>query len=155
MLDYTAIKDVVAICRDAEQGFRGASNAVKTPALKNLFERLSQERGEFADELLHAARSLNMDIPNPSGVGGMVHAGWMELKSVLSRNDERAILVETARGEEMSLKTYRDALNMALASGIREILQRQAASVQQSHDRIVSLRDGAGNQAPAPVEAAR
>lgn len=146
MLDYTAIRDVVAICRDAEQGFRGAANAAQTPALRNLFEQLSLERGEFATELLHVARSLNLDIPNPAGVGGMVHAGWIELRSVLGRHDERDILAETARGEDMSLKVYQKALAMSLADGVREVLQRQAAQVQQSHDRILKLRDGTAHE---------
>ena len=97
MLDYTAIQDVVSICRDAEQGFRGAANAAQTPALKNLFEELSFERGQFANELMQTARSLNMNVPNPSGIAGALHAGWIELKGVLSRHNEHEILFEVAR----------------------------------------------------------
>jgi uncharacterized protein (TIGR02284 family) len=142
MLDYTAIKEVVAICRDAEQGFRGAANAAHTPALKALFDTLSIERGEFANELVKVGRSMNMEIPNPSGIGGTFHAGWIELTGALSGHDEHAILRQVLRGEEMSVNTYRKALAMSLADGVRQILQRQAAQVEKSYNQVLSLRDG-------------
>lgn len=142
MLDYTAIKDVVAICRDAEQGLRGAANAAQTPTLKQFFDRLSLERGQFANELLQLARGMNLDIPNPSGIGGAVHAEWIELKGLLSRHNEHEILFDVARGEDWSLKAYRQALNLSLADNVREVLQRQAALVEKDHNEILRLRDG-------------
>ncbi|MGO9261048.1 MAG: PA2169 family four-helix-bundle protein [Bryobacteraceae bacterium] len=143
MLDYTAIKDVVAVCRDAEQRFRGASAAAPTPALKNLFAQLSLEHGEFAGELLQAGRSMGMDIPDSSGVGGTLHSGWIEIKAALSGHDERQIVEQAAHGEEICLTGYRQALAMSLADEVRAILQRQAARVQQAHNQILSLRDSA------------
>ena len=50
MQDYTALKEVIGICRAAEQGFRGAANSIKTPALRAMFEQYSQQRGDFANE---------------------------------------------------------------------------------------------------------
>ncbi len=70
MQDYTAVKDVISVCRDAEQGFRGAANAVKSPTLKALFEEYSAQRGRFATDLIRVARDLGMDIANPSGTAG-------------------------------------------------------------------------------------
>jgi len=50
--DYsTAINKVIAVCKDAEEGFRGAANAVKNPSLVSLFNRLSSQRAGFANEL--------------------------------------------------------------------------------------------------------
>jgi uncharacterized protein (TIGR02284 family) len=149
MLDYTAIKDVVASCRDAEQRFRGASSAAPTPALKNLFTKLSLERAGFADELLQAARGMGMDIPDSSGVAGTLHSGWIEIKGALTGHDEHRIVEEAASGEETCLTTYRQALAMNLAGEVRAILERQVARVQQSHDQIFALRDTA---AQTPVE---
>src|SRR5579883_2967097 len=136
MQDYTALKDVIGICRAAEQGFRGAANSVKTPSLRSMFEQYSEQRGEFADELIHAGRSLGLDIENPQGLSGMLHAGWMELKGALTGHSEHQILEETERGEDLSLKTYRQALNMSLNEEIRSILQRQVAEIESAHMRI-------------------
>jgi uncharacterized protein (TIGR02284 family) len=148
MQDYSAIKDVVAICRDAEQGFRGAANAVKTPALRTLFEEYSAQRGTFASDLLRVARNMGLDIPNPSGLAGVVHAGWMELKGVLSGHNEHQILVETARGEDLSLKSYRDALAMTISNELRAVLDEQFQQVRQAHSRIHNLRDSTAKTHP-------
>jgi uncharacterized protein (TIGR02284 family) len=153
MQDYTAIKDVVGVCRDAEQGFRGAANAVKSPLLKSLFEQYSIQRGEFANQLREAARGMGMEVGDSAGVGGMLHAGWMELKGVLSRNDEHQILAETERGEDYSLRTYREALGLNISEGIRTILESQLTEVQQAHDRIRSLRDSTVRHAVHDEEA--
>jgi uncharacterized protein (TIGR02284 family) len=141
MQDYTALKDVIGICRAAEQGFRGAANAVKTPSLRNLFEQLSEQRGDFAHELIHAGRSLGLEVEDPMGLSGMLHAGWMELKGALTGHSEHQILEECERGEDLSLKTYRQALNMDINPEIRAILQRQITDVENAHVRIRSLRD--------------
>ncbi len=154
MQDYSALKSAIAICRDAEQGFRGAANAVKTPALKALFEECSAQRGNFAQELQHAARSMGLDVTNPAGVAGVLHASWIELKGLLSDHSEHQILVETERGEDLSLKTYREALAMMLSDGTREMLQNQFAQIQQSHDRIRTLRDNTAPKKP-PEEQVR
>lgn len=146
MQDYTALKDVVGICRAAEQGFRGAANSIKAPALRAMFEQYSQQRGDFANELLHAGRDLGIDVENPVGISGVLHAGWMELKGAFTGHSERQILEECERGEELSLKTYRQALNMNIDPTVRNILQRQAAEVETAAVRIRSLREGAAGE---------
>lgn len=147
MQDYTAMKEVLSICRDAEQGFRGAANAVKTPALREIFEQYSMERADFANELTRAAHGLGLQIDNPSGIGGVIHAGWITLKGVLTGHNEHQILVETRRGEELSVKAYREALAMSLSEPVRALLEQQFERVQQAHDRIQSLCE---STAPPP-----
>ncbi len=134
MQDYTALKEVIGICRDAEQGFRGAANAVKTPALRTLFETYSAERANFANALIQAGSSLGLQVEDSLGIEGTFHAGWMALKGALSGHNEHQILVETARGEEMSLERYRSALSMNLSDQIRAMLQDQSAQIQQARD---------------------
>lgn len=141
MQDYNALKDVIGICRAAEQGFRGAANSVKAPTLRNLFEQYSTQRGEFADELLRAGRDLGIDIANPIGISGALHAAWMELKGAFTGHSERQILEECERGEDLSIKTYRQALKMNMDPEIRTILERQVADLESARARIGSLLD--------------
>jgi len=50
--DYASgVNSVIAICKDAEEGFHGAANAVKDPDLKAVFEQHSTQRAAFAAEL--------------------------------------------------------------------------------------------------------
>ena len=145
--DYaTAITNVIAICRDAEQGFRGAADAVNDPMLKEMFEQYSIERAGFASDLQTAVKSLGFDPTHPSGAGGVVHGAWMTVKGLVTGHSAHAILVETERGEDWSVKTYRDALATSLPVELRSIVERQYEQVQQAHNRIRALRDAKAEQ---------
>ncbi len=136
-----AVDNVISSCRDAEQGFRGAAQAVKDPAIKEMFEQYSAQRAQFAVELQAAVKALGFEATDPQGLGGMMHASWISLKSMVTGHDVHGILVETERGEDWSLKTYRTALSITLPPEIGAIIQKQLDQVQAAHDRIKSLRE--------------
>jgi uncharacterized protein (TIGR02284 family) len=149
--DYAqAVHDVISTCRDAEQGFRGAAQAVNAPTMKEMFQQYSAQRAQFAAELQGAVKALGFEATDPQGLGGMLHAGWMNLKGLLTGHDVHAILVETERGEDWSLNTYRSALSKTLPPEIAAIIQKQFKEVQEAHNRIRSLRD---STAPPPEPA--
>src|SRR5579864_1847905 len=153
--DYAfAVKSVISICRDAEQGFRAAADAVKQPAFKEMFEQYSEQRGRFATELQEAVKSMGFDTTHPSGVGGVLHGAWMTVKGTLTGHSEHAILVETARGEDWSLKTYTEALDKNLPVGIRSVIEQQFEQVRQAHEHIVLLRDATAPKQPPPEQPA-
>ena len=81
--DYAqAVHDVISSCRDAEQGFRGAAQAVNDPAMKEMFEQYSAQRAQFAAELQGAVKALGFEATDPQGLGGMLHASWISLKGI-------------------------------------------------------------------------
>src|ERR1700733_1381367 len=149
--DYAqAVHDVISICRDAEQGFRGAAQAVNAPTIKEMFQQCSAQRAQFATELQGAVKALGFETIDPQGLGGVLFAGWINLKGLLTGHDVHAVLVEAERGEDWTLKTYRSALGKTLPPEIASIIQKQFEQVQEAHDRIRSLRD---SSAPPPEPA--
>jgi uncharacterized protein (TIGR02284 family) len=149
-----AVHNVISSCRDAEQGFRGAAQAVKDPAIKEMFEQYSVQRAQFAVELQGAVKALGFEATDPQGLGGMVHASWISLKSMVTGHDVHGILVEAERGEDWSLKTYRTALSITLPPEIGTIIQKQLDQVQAAHDRIKSLRDATEPPPEEPKDSA-
>ncbi len=137
----SAVNDVISICKDAEEGFRGAANAVENTTLKSMFEEYSGQRAGFARELQAAVREQGAEAATPAGVAGTLHRGWMALKGALTGHSEHQILEETERGEDLSKKRYQEALSKQMPAQIRTIVQRQYDQVLQAHDRIKSLRD--------------
>jgi uncharacterized protein (TIGR02284 family) len=149
--DYAqAVHDVISVCRDGEQGFRGAAQAVKAPTIKEMFEQYSAQRAQFATELQGAVKALGFDTTNPQGLTGTLYAGWINLKGLLTGHDVHGILVEAERGEDWTLKTYRTALGKTMPPEIASIIQKQFEGVQEAHNRIRSLRD---STAPPPEPA--
>jgi uncharacterized protein (TIGR02284 family) len=143
-----AIEQLITINRDAEQGFRAAADAVGDPELKHMFVELSGQRAGFASEIQESVRKLGFEPANPLGTAGTLHGVWISLKGAVMTNKEHAVLEETERGEDQSLKTYRAALAMILQPDLRGVVERQFASIQESHARIRLLRD---QTAPEPA----
>ncbi len=140
--DYAqAVHDVIAINRDAEQGYRGAAHAVNDSAMKEMFAQYAAQRAQFAAEIQAAVKALGFDPIDPQGVGGMLRASWMSLKGMMTGHDVHGTLVEVERAEDSSVKTYRVALSKTLTPDIASIMQKQFEQVQEAHDRIRSLRD--------------
>jgi len=137
----TAISRVISICRDAEQGFRGAANAARDPEMRELFLAYSDQHGSFAATLQEAVKALGYDAESPAGLGGMIYAGWIELKALVTSHDRHGILVEAERGEDWILSAYRDAADKSLPVGIRYLVDAQLAEVQKIHDHLKERRD--------------
>jgi uncharacterized protein (TIGR02284 family) len=151
--DYAqAVHDVITVNRDAEQGFRGAANAVNDPAMKEMFAQYAAQRAGFAVELQAAVKAMGFDPIDPQGVGGMLHASWMSLKGMVTGHDVHGILVETDKGEDHSLTTYRFALSKTLTPEIAAVIDKQYAEVQAAHDRIRMLRDSTAPPEEDPVK---
>lgn len=149
--DYAqAVHDVITVCRDAEQGFRGAAQAVNAPAMKEMFEQYSAQRAQFAVELQGAVKALGFETIDPQGLGGMLYASWISLKALVTGHDVHGVLVEAERGEDWSLKTYRAALGKTLPAEIASIIQKQFEEVERAHDRIRILRDASAPPEPPP-----
>jgi len=140
--DYlSAVNDVIAVCKDAEEGFRGAANAVKDSALKTVFEQYSSQRARFAQQLRTTVTSLGLKAEDSSAVLGSLHRGWIVLKGALTGHSEHQILEETERGEDLSVSRYREALSQQLPTELRSMLEAQYQDVQQAHNKIKQLRD--------------
>jgi len=147
----TAISRVISICRDAEQGFRGAANAARDPELKELFVRYSDQHGGFAAKLQEAVKALGYDPGAPAGLGGTIYGGWINLKALVTSHEQHGILVEAERGEDWILTTYREATDKNLPVGIRPIIEAQRAEIERAHDYLRQRRDAT---APKPQNGA-
>jgi len=140
----STINSLIETLKDGEQGFKQAAEAVKEPQLKSLFRDYSQQRSRFANELQTQARSLGETEPEKtSSAAGAMHRAWINLKSVATSGDDKAILAECERGEDSAVNEYKKAMEDDLSSSLREILSRQYREIESAHDRVKHLRDAA------------
>ncbi|WP_203256020.1 ferritin-like domain-containing protein [Hyunsoonleella ulvae] len=130
---------------DAEKGYKNASENVDSHTLKQFFERMSNERAEFAKELKIEILRYGEEPIDSGSFKGTVHRNWMTLKSLFSSNDEEAILEEVIRGEEKSLDAYYDILRERdLPANIDALLFKQKSAIQATinsvkvHETLVS-----------------
>jgi uncharacterized protein (TIGR02284 family) len=135
----STLSQLIQTCKDGEEGFRVAAEAVDDLNLKHLLESYSQQRSEFASELQAEMARLAQDPPQSGHLSASLHRGWMEIKSAATGRDEATIIAECERGEDAAVQAYQQALDSALPPDLRAVAERQFLKVKEAHDQIRSL----------------
>jgi len=139
----SVVENLIETCRDGEKGYRDAAEHVKRTDLKAYFNEQSAERQRFAQELQTELAKLGKPDKKVSGsAGAAMHRAWIDTKVALGGGDQ-TILESVESGEDNAKDTYNKALSGALPASLTEIVRRQAARVQQAHDKVRMLRDQA------------
>jgi uncharacterized protein (TIGR02284 family) len=139
------VNPVIEICRDGEQGFATAANAVENNALRQDLSHYSKQRAGFAAALANALEEIGEEPVTHGSVSGALHRGWINITKMKPGDNEHAVLVACERGEGSAGKTYTEALGASLPTPIADLLAAQFQLVKATHDRIRNLRDAAEN----------
>jgi len=137
----SCLNGLIETCRDGQEGFKDAAEAVKDSHLKTLFFEYSQQRAQFGAVLSELVRELGGDPTHSGSAAGALHRGWIELKSAITGGSEEAILNEAERGEDSAKDAYKDALEKNLPANIADVVRQQASAVQAAHNRVRELRN--------------
>jgi len=139
----SALDDLVATCRDGEEGFRTAAEAAQNPELRGLFLVFAQQRNDFRAELEEEIRRLGGDPRTRGSIGGSLHRGWMSVRSAVGGGSDDGVVTEAERGEDSARSAYETALGRELPPAIRMMVERQYRRIREAHDRVRSLRERA------------
>jgi uncharacterized protein (TIGR02284 family) len=140
----STLNGLIETCRDGQQGFQTALDAVTDSELKKLFHLYAQERAKFVAELELEVRCHGGSTEESGSIAATLHRGWMNIKSALTGLDEAAVIKECERGEDSAVKAYDDALRGELPADIRPVIERQAAAVREAHARLSALERARG-----------
>ncbi len=137
------LKQLLSICNDGKEGYRTAAENVDSPDLKALLTTYSIQRAEFEMQLKTCMHQCNANPDNDSGGPlGVLHRTWIEIKTALTSNDNKAVLDACITGEKAALDAYNDALeDTELSPDIRQILADQRDSIKECLKNIEMLKD--------------
>lgn len=119
-------------CLEGENSYRVAFEEASDSDLKYLFSSYSLQRAKFARQLREAIVATGQPPP----------AIAEEIKATPERfsdRSSRAILDDCARGEEIAIARYKEALAADPAGPVRELLDRQLKEVETVLNRIRQL----------------
>ncbi|MET0612881.1 MAG: PA2169 family four-helix-bundle protein [Pseudomonas caspiana] len=141
------LNDLIETSKDGEKGFQTSAEDIKNPAIKAYFLSRSAEIKTSVAEWQAEVRSLGGDPETSSSVSGTLHRAWVDLKSALTGKDDKAILEEVERGEDVALKAYKEARQKAveknLPASVTSLIDKQLVGVQANHDKVRDLRNAA------------
>jgi uncharacterized protein (TIGR02284 family) len=141
------LNDLIETSKDGEKGFLTSAEDIKNPQIKSFFTSRAAEISTAVRELQSEVRALGGDPETSSSVSGTLHRAWVDLKSTLTGKDDKAILEEVERGEDVALKAYKEARQKAveknLPATVTSLIDKQLTGVQANHDKVKALRDAA------------
>lgn len=139
------LNDLIKICNDGNAGFYAcAENATITSSeLKNMLVARAQECAQSAGKLSALVIELGGSPASGATAAGVVHRGWLNVKTAIAGKKDRYVLEECERGEDVAKVAYQKALAKNLPAAIRNVVEQQYHGVLRNHDLIKRLRDNA------------
>jgi uncharacterized protein (TIGR02284 family) len=132
------LNDLIATCRDSEEGFGKAAKGTHDHSLRNRFTGISRQRSDFADELAQHVHRLGGDPAASGHQSGIQERGWRELETRIRPSDDATLLAECETGEENTLRHYESALAHDLPAPERAVIERHRLAVQEA---LLELRN--------------
>ena len=137
------LNDLIETCKDGEEGFRTCAEDAKNPELKAVFQTGARRCAEGARELQAEVQRLGGKAETAGSLAGSAHRRWVDIKSAITGKDDKAVLSECERGEDVAKTSYQKALKKDLPPGVRGLVQRQYEGVLQNHDKVRALERAA------------
>jgi uncharacterized protein (TIGR02284 family) len=129
---------LIDTCKDAERGFVAAAQEARTPELRRLLFRLAEQRQEFAEDLLpHVSRPRKNGDAYGTRLGAL-HRAWIHLRAHCATDPDRAVIEETARGEQMADTAYEAALNH-LAPDIHTVVETHELGMRVARQLVCNF----------------
>ncbi len=149
--EVSTLNTLTATLIDSVTGFEdAAANLEGESRLKELFRERASERNRVVEELRSEVRRLGGNPEDDGSFLGKSHQRVLDLKSVVTGRDEKAIINEVERGEDYLKGKFETALEGSTLSGeSRTVVERAYQSVRSGHDQVSALKHGFENNPTA------
>jgi uncharacterized protein (TIGR02284 family) len=137
----SVLNNLIETSKDGEEGFRNCAEHATDPTLKTFFANRAQSCAAAATELQQLVLNHGGAPETSGGLGGALHRRWVDVKSLLTGQDDKAVLKECERGEDYAVSSYRNALEKSLPPAVRMVVEKQYQGTLKNHDQVRSLRD--------------
>lgn len=137
-----SINTLLKHLHDSRKGYQECAEEIHSAHLKKLFCEISDERKKMINEIRGLMLEIKSDAPSNGTMSGAIHRGFVKIKSLLTDGDEKAIIDEIKRGENLTIESYQQALSNPLPANIKDTLTKQLNEIKNNLNQI---------KVPAPI----
>ncbi len=136
------LRELIIINNDRFEGYKTAAKETNDAGFKSLFAEFSLQSKRFGDEL---RKLIPPEEESPARdetkVFGDFYRSWMGMKTALTENDNKAILLSCEYGEDVIKKTYDDIMkDPEISPEILKSIKKQRDELEQSADLVKAKR---------------
>ena len=139
--DIRTLNGLIATVIDSVDGYTESAKDVDSPRFKELFLARANERREVSETLRCDVMRLGGNPEDDDTILAAGHRAFVDLKSAVMANDDKAVITEVERGEDHLKAKFEEALNDdGLSPAVRETIQSVWPSVKEGHDEMSQLK---------------
>jgi uncharacterized protein (TIGR02284 family) len=135
----TTLNRLIETCKDGQKGYQTAAKSVSNVDLKALFASYAEQRAGYAAELQSDVMRLGGQPPEHGTLTGPVRRAWTNIKNIVSRGSEHAVIAECERSEDEAMERYLAAVKANLPPHVHALIERQLAGIREAHERVRAL----------------
>lgn len=139
--DISTLNSLIATTLDSVDGYTEAAKEAQNTSFVTLFSGLAGERRDLVSRLQQEVTSLGGEPEDDGTVLAGAHRVFLDLKSVVTGHDDKAIINEVEAGEDHIKAKYEDALvDSELSPTVLALLESAYESVKAGHDEIRDIK---------------
>jgi uncharacterized protein (TIGR02284 family) len=139
--DISVLNSLIATTLDSVDGYETSAADIEDASLASMFTARASERRNVVSQLQAEVSRLGGNPEDDGTILAGAHRMFVNLKSAVTGQDNKAIVNEVERGEDHIKAKYEAALNDAdLSPETRSVIQTAWQSVREGHDQMRDIK---------------
>lgn len=135
--EISTLNSLIATTLDSVDGYAEAVKDTKNASFVSLFNSLASDRRQLVSKLQQEVTTLGGEPEDDGTVLAGAHRVFLNLKSVVTGHDDKAIINEVEAGEDHIKAKYEDAMrDRDLSSTVQALISAAYVSVKAGHDEM-------------------
>ncbi|MBD3759254.1 PA2169 family four-helix-bundle protein [Rhizorhabdus sp.] len=139
--DISTLNSLIATTIDSVDGYTEAAKDSQSGRFGALFTSRASERRQVASRLQQEVTRLGGKPEDDGTALAGAHRVFLNLKSMVTGQDEKAIINEVEAGEDHIKAKFEDAIrDTEVSPAVRAIIEEAYVSVKDGHDEMRDLK---------------
>lgn len=139
--DISTLNSLIATTLDSIEGYTEVSKETQNTGFVTLFASLASDRRSLVSRLQQEVSTLGGKPEDDGTALAGAHRVFLNLKSVVTGHDDKAIINEVEAGEDHIKAKYEDAMgDRKLSPAVLSLLENAYLSVKAGHDEIRDIK---------------